>query len=228
MITHGGERVYVDDNGVPSLHTIGWSLSRIARFNGHTEHYYPVLAHVLVVASLLPAKAAVYGLIHDAPEICCSDVPTPWKTKAAKKREARLMKRLCKSLDLPYPFPEDVEAMVAHADMQALIAEYQVLGGAVPTMGVAQPRWEAPLFAKPSPRAVKATEEMLALCKGMPFPAAKGAEMFANSYDLYRGRYDKRRKRSNSDGQRRADSSPDEQSERRANRARAGVDRAAS
>lgn len=191
MITHGGERVYADDNGVPSIETIGWSQARIARFNGHTEQYYPVLAHSLVVANLLPARAGIFGLIHDAPEVCCADVPSPWKTKAAKRREARLLKRMCKEWELPYPFPEDIEALVAHADMKALTAEYHVCGGAIPSMGVAQPRWEAPLFAKPSAKAVELTEEMLAACKGRPFPARKGARMYADAFDMHYERYEK-------------------------------------
>ncbi len=186
MITYGGPRVYANDDGVPSLYGIGVSLGRIARFNGHTEYWYPVLSHVLTVAALLPENASLAGLIHDAPEVCCADVPSPWKTKAAKNREHRLLARMYRAWGLKWPIDERIEAQVAEADMAALTAEYHVLGGFEPTEGKAQQRWEAPLFAEPDPLAVELTTAHLELAPNF-IRADVAGPMFEEAFSHYKG-----------------------------------------
>lgn len=54
---------------------IGWSLSRIARYNGHTigNILYSVAQHSCYVADMIYAKTnsrvqALYGLLHDGAE----------------------------------------------------------------------------------------------------------------------------------------------------------------
>jgi hypothetical protein len=224
MITYGGERVYANDDGVPSLHTIGVSLGRIARFNGHTAEWYPVLPHVLVVASLLPDNAALYGLIHDAPEVCCADVPSPWKTKAAKAREARLLKRMYRAWGLKWPLGERIEAQVAEADMKALTAEFHVLGGATPVQGIAQPRWEAPLFAEPDPHAVELTSMYLDLAPNF-LRAEVAGPMFEEAFSHYKGILDER---NNAKREARNAARRERRAQERANETGTGVDRQAS
>jgi hypothetical protein len=128
MITLQGEQVPLDGDGAPSLYTIGASLGRIVRFCGHTKLWYPVLGHTLTVAAIMPPEFGIYGLGHDTPEVCVSDVPTPWKTQVARNREWRLLKRIYQA-HAPelWPIPEEAQEQVDLADHKALVAEAYVL-----------------------------------------------------------------------------------------------------
>jgi hypothetical protein len=129
MIAANNEEVW-PSGGVPQLESIGQSLGRITRFNGHTAIDYPVLAHSLVVAALMPKSLGIFGLMHDAQECATSDVPTPWKTEAARKREMMLLRRIyTKHLpDVSFPLTEEIQSAVDIADHLALAAEAQVIG----------------------------------------------------------------------------------------------------
>lgn len=127
MICAGGEEVTPDGDGVPSLYTMGVQMARIIRFAGATRDIWTVLPHSLVVMSLMPEEYAIHGLMHDVPEICTGDVPTPWKTKAAEAYEARLLDRIYEHYGLPALTKEAHEA-VRQADRKALAAEAHVLG----------------------------------------------------------------------------------------------------
>lgn len=126
MITHGGERVTLQ-TGAPSLNTIGVSLGRIMRFAGHTKYPYSVLGHSLVVAAIMPPEKGIYGLMHDAQEICFSDVPTPMKSQVARNREHVVQARIYIANGLLLPLDEATVAAVEDADHAVLIAEAHVL-----------------------------------------------------------------------------------------------------
>lgn len=126
MICYKGERVTLT-TGSPGLYTMGVSLARIFRFAGHTEYIYSVLAHSFVVASLMPPKLGVYGLVHDTPEVLVSDVPTPMKSQVARNREHALLQRIYMANGLPWPLTEEITQAIEEADHTALIAEAHVL-----------------------------------------------------------------------------------------------------
>lgn len=115
------------DEGVPSLRDIGQGLGRISRFAGQTEEWYPVLGHVLTTATIVPPIAAIYGLMHDAPESMMSDIPTPWKSPAQRELEHKLYERMCKAYGIPWPIAPEIQEMVEEADYQALLAEAVIL-----------------------------------------------------------------------------------------------------
>ncbi len=127
MSLYQGENVTLT-SGAPSLYTIGVSLGRIPRFCGHTRDLYTVLPHVLTVATILPDRYALYGLLHDAPECMVSDVPTPMKTQVARNRENALLKRIYASTGIKWPISEAAQEAVDEADHLALVAEAHVLG----------------------------------------------------------------------------------------------------
>jgi hypothetical protein len=130
MITYLGESVY-PNGGAPELYSIGVSLGRIPRFGGHTRDVYPVLAHVMGVARYINETHPQYaldGLLHDSQECCTMDVPTPWKTQAAKRREGMLQRRIYKSLGLAHPISEEAQEVVDWADGALLAAEANVIG----------------------------------------------------------------------------------------------------
>jgi len=66
------------------LPDIAHSLAQICRFGGHCKRHYSVAEHSLFVAEILrsrgiPAPGQLAGLLHDAHEAYCGDMPTPIK-----------------------------------------------------------------------------------------------------------------------------------------------------
>lgn len=202
MITYGGERVYPDNDGVPSIHTVGVMLGRICRFNGGCREWYPVLGHVLVVAQILGDHAALAGLIHDAPEVCCADVPTPWKTQVARNREHRLLERMYGGWGLSLP-SEAAQSAVDEADGAVLAAEAHVLG---------HPRADE-FWSNPDPEIMAATEAMLSISHTF-LRADVAGPVYEEAFSHYRTALDESNKRAARNAAQR---------ERRANKARTTV-----
>jgi hypothetical protein len=73
------------------IRDIAWSLSNIARYNGHTKRFYSVGEHCLHAATLAPAGMELEALLHDASEAYLGDVASPLKEllPAYKSLEAR-------------------------------------------------------------------------------------------------------------------------------------------
>lgn len=121
------------DSGVITLDDIGWGLSRIVRFAGHTRRYYTVLMHSIVCAKLASPKSYYYALLHDAPEAFVADVPSPWKSAGAKDREDELLERIFtgpigEELGLQWPWPQAIKDEVDQIDHMVLAAEAHTLG----------------------------------------------------------------------------------------------------
>jgi len=129
MATYGGEKVSLaTDSEMPSLNTIGISLSRLVRFAGHQEGVYSVLAHSLTVAELMPPGEEIFGLMHDAQESLTSDVPRPMKCEQHSAIEDALYERICRAHGVPHPYPKGVYARVRVNDNKALVAEATIIG----------------------------------------------------------------------------------------------------
>jgi hypothetical protein len=77
------EEVFIED--------IAHSLSLQCRYAGHCILHYSVAEHSVLIARWLRAKygplTAFYGLLHDAPETYCVDVPRPLKPWLANYKE---------------------------------------------------------------------------------------------------------------------------------------------
>jgi len=61
------------------IEDIATSLSRLARFNGHTKFPYWVAVHAVDVSRLVPPSVALEALLHDASESYMGDVISPLK-----------------------------------------------------------------------------------------------------------------------------------------------------
>lgn len=138
MITYTGRSVFPENDGAPSLDDIAVGLGRTARFAGQTKHWYPVLAHTIVVSRLVRPKNRIHALLHDAPEAVVGDVPTPWKTDGARAHEEELLHRIYDELGIDLP-RRGAQNDVKRADRMALAAEAHVLGHAA-----AQRYWPRP------------------------------------------------------------------------------------
>ena len=62
-----------------TLLDIGHALSRLCRFNGHTNRFYSVAEHSVHVSRLVPARFKMHALMHDAAEAFMGDMASPLK-----------------------------------------------------------------------------------------------------------------------------------------------------
>lgn len=102
---------------------IALSLSRICRFGGHTDKFYSVAQHSLLVSRLVPKQYALEGLLHDAAEAYIGDIVAPLKQflpdyKAIEARiEAAIAKRFLLNTST------DCKNAIKKADLQLLLTE---------------------------------------------------------------------------------------------------------
>lgn len=109
---------------------IAHSLANLCRFNGHCRKFYSVAEHSVYVSQVVPPRDAFAGLMHDATEAYCADVPRPLKRflPGYAEIEARIWQAIADEFGLDYDLPASVKA----ADNAVLLAEKDQLLGPVP------------------------------------------------------------------------------------------------
>lgn len=97
---------------------IAHALSNICRFNGHTKYFYSVATHSINVCALLRARGEnslvqLYGLLHDASEAYCCDIPRPLKNflPEYKDIEAGIMATVYEHFGLEPPDKKTIDAV---------------------------------------------------------------------------------------------------------------------
>jgi hypothetical protein len=106
------------------IEDIAHSLSRLCRFAGHViPSLYSVAEHSVRVSYACKPENALWGLLHDASEAYCNDIPRPFKRSPGMEvyrlYEAGVIKQVAKKFGLDPVEPPDVK----QADMALLATE---------------------------------------------------------------------------------------------------------
>lgn len=121
--TYSGARFHVPHPAAGDiwLADIVHGLSIAPRWGGQSKYRYPVLAHSIYVAEMLPDPYKFDGLMHDASEAFLCDVPSPMKRLLPQYKELEhgIMVAIAEKFHFSWPPPE----LVKVADAVALYDE---------------------------------------------------------------------------------------------------------
>lgn len=144
------------------IEDIAHSLSNMCRFTGHCKSFYSVAQHSVLVSYLCGSENALYGLLHDASEAFCVDVPKPLKRLEAfagyRDVEKKIQEIICKKFNLPLQEPKEVK----QADTRMLSTEARDL------MAPHHPDWIQP--CEPYPFII------------VPLPPLEAKKLFLDRY----------------------------------------------
>lgn len=158
MLTHSGNKFWPTNPSINDLdiYDIAHSLSMQCRYNGHTNRFYSVAEHSVLVARALPPKLALWGLLHDAAEAYVGDMVRPLKRQLPQFSiiEDQILLLLAVKYDLPWPMPAEVHEV----DNRILLDERAAL------LRTGGHRWD---------EALEALEPLGVRVTGWPPPVAK-------------------------------------------------------
>jgi hypothetical protein len=109
------------------IEDIAWALAHMCRYGGHCSRFYSVAEHSVLVSQVCPPEHALAGLLHDASEAYCVDVPRPLKRSQAGN--ADIEERLWQAIASRFNLSPELPASVKAADNAVLLAEKPVLMG---------------------------------------------------------------------------------------------------
>jgi hypothetical protein len=112
------EEILIDD--------VAHALSHICRFNGHTQRFYSVAEHSLLIARWLerqghPPLVCYTGLLHDAAEAYINDLPRPIKYAMPEYRAMEKTIELAVAVRFGTTYP--VPPVIKEADARIILDE---------------------------------------------------------------------------------------------------------
>lgn len=121
--TFTGRKLHVPrpEPGDICIEDIAHGLACMPRWGGHTFKHYPVAAHAIFVAMLVPDEFKFDALNHDDSEAYLADIPAPIKYLMPdyKRIEGEMMRAIADTLGFQWP----PSPAVKYADAVALYAE---------------------------------------------------------------------------------------------------------
>lgn len=107
------------------IEDIAHALAMQCRYTGHTQKFYSVAEHCVLVSELANPEHRLCALLHDASEAYLTDVASPVKRFLSNYRDMErvIMEAIAKKFGFEWPEPRDVRA----ADKLALLVEARQL-----------------------------------------------------------------------------------------------------
>jgi uncharacterized protein len=123
MQTYTGKMFWPLDPRVEEIdiEDIAHSLSMQCRYAGHCPNFYSVAEHSIHVSKVVPVEFALIGLLHDATETYCIDVPRPLKPYLTGYTD--IENNIWKCISEKYNLLANIPKVVKEADNAVLLTE---------------------------------------------------------------------------------------------------------
>lgn len=92
------------------INDIAHCLGNLCRYAGHTQFFYSVAEHCVLLSYAVPPEYALAALLHDGSEAYCADIPKPIKRELADYQgvEDAIQQMLCDQFGIAYPFADAI------------------------------------------------------------------------------------------------------------------------
>lgn len=128
MQTYTGKQFWPLDPRPEEIHIldIAHSLSTICRYGGHTQKFYSVAEHCVLMSYVVPEEDRLWALLHDATEAYVGDMVRPLKIDMPEFREAedRIMDCIVEKYELT---SLTMPASVHDADARIILNEKEAV-----------------------------------------------------------------------------------------------------
>lgn len=125
--TYTGKWVHIRDPHPDEIdiQDIAHSLAQTCRFFGHTDGFYSVAQHSVLVSQQVPAGDQLWGLLHDGAEAYLGDLARPLKRAPEMEWYRALEQRFLECFARKFGLPPELPESVVRADTRMLATEFR-------------------------------------------------------------------------------------------------------
>ena len=117
------------------IEDIAHALANQCRFAGHCQRFYSIAEHSVRVASICSSENRLWGLLHDASEAYCCDLPRPLKHHPGMNQYRGCEDGIAFAVAIKFGLPLNIPAEVKEADSRLLATEKRDLMAIGPAWG---------------------------------------------------------------------------------------------